>query len=81
MKYMHYVYILKSPQHNQIYTGSSSNLKKRLQEHNQGKSIHTNKFRPWKLSAYIAFETKLKARSFESYLKTGSGIAFQRKHL
>jgi hypothetical protein len=30
--------------------GMTTDLKRRLREHNQGKSSHTTKFRPWKLS-------------------------------
>jgi putative endonuclease len=78
---MHYVYILKSINHDQIYTGLTSNLKNRVSDHNSGKSSHTRKFKPWKLVTYIAFSEKETAESFERYLKTGSGIAFARKHL
>ena len=78
--YMYYVYILKGKNSNHIYTGFTTDLEKRLKDHNSGKSIHSNKFRPWKLVAYIAFETEDRAREFEHYLKTGSGIAFARRH-
>ena len=77
---MHYVYILKSKKYNEVYTGSTSNLKERVIEHNSGKSSHTKKFKPWKLVTYFAFEDKVTAQNFEEYLKTGSGIAFSRKH-
>jgi putative endonuclease len=50
---MYYVYILRSiAQPDQTYIGSTGDLKRRLAEHNSGKSIHTNKFKPWKLEAY-----------------------------
>lgn len=78
---MYYVYILKSEIEDQVYTGFTTNLEKRLKEHNSGKSIHTNKYRPWKIVAAIKFDSEQKAREFEKYLKTGSGIAFARKHL
>jgi putative endonuclease len=63
------------------YLGMTSNLKQRLQEHNAGKSSHTSKFKPWKLTAYIAFTDRSKAEAFERYLKSGSGHAFARKRL
>jgi putative endonuclease len=47
---MWYVYIIRSinfPE--QEYIGATSNLKRRLPEHNAGKSAHTAKFKPWKL--------------------------------
>lgn len=56
-------------------------VKRRLEEHNAGKSIHTNKFRPWKLVSYTAFVDKFKAEKFEAYLKTSSGRAFAKKRL
>jgi len=52
---MYYVYILRSENSpDQTYVGSTSDLRKCLAEHNAGKSIHTNKFKPWNLMAYIA---------------------------
>lgn len=78
---MYYVYLIESLAARQQYIGFSTDLAMRLKAHNQGKSVHTNKFKPWKLTTYIAFDTKEKAQHFERYLKTGSGIAFQRKHL
>lgn len=77
---MVYVYILKSEAADQIYTGLTSDIKRRFGEHNNGHTSHTNKYKPWKLIAYIGFESERTARAFESYLKTGSGIAFSRKH-
>ncbi|MGI8634622.1 MAG: GIY-YIG nuclease family protein [Segetibacter sp.] len=55
---MYYVYILKSKIADQIYTGVTSDLKRRIYEHNSGYSIHTNKFKPWELTNYIAFTNK-----------------------
>ncbi|MSP53884.1 MAG: hypothetical protein EXR81_06535 [Gammaproteobacteria bacterium] len=47
-----YVYLLQSKNYpTQRYIGSTKNIKQRLQEHNQGKSIHTSKFKPWKVIA------------------------------
>ena len=77
---MYYVYILKSVRNiNQVYVGSSSNLKKRLESHNSGTNKHRPKFKPWEIVWYCAFSTKEKAIAFEQYLKSASGIAFRRK--
>lgn len=79
---MYYVYILRSVSHsNQTYIGSTGNLRTRIEQHNSGKSIHTNKFRPWKLEAYIALPSKRLAEEFEKYLKSGSGRAFTVRRL
>jgi predicted GIY-YIG superfamily endonuclease len=44
---MYYVYLLRSKDHpNQTYVGSTSDLRKRLAEHNAGKSIYSDRFKP-----------------------------------
>ncbi len=78
---MHYVYILQSKsESDRYYVGSSVDPARRLEEHNAGKSIHTNKHRPWRLSVSIGFADVSKSLSFERYLKSGSGRAFAKKH-
>jgi putative endonuclease len=70
---MYYVYLLRSAaKRNETYVGSTSDLKKRLADHNSGKSTHTNKFKPWELEAYVAFPHEELAHNFEKHLKTGS---------
>jgi len=77
---MFHVYILKSINFpTTMYIGYSTNLKQRLIEHNNGKSIYTSKYRPWQLEACITFKEKSKAIAFEKYLKSGSGRAFSKK--
>lgn len=79
-KIMFYTYILQSitnPEH--FYVGYTNDLKKRIQTHNAGGSVHTSKFKPWKLYGYIAFDTKEKAKRFEKFLKSGNGRTFQKK--
>ena len=63
------------------YVSVTSNLKQRLAEHNGGKSPHTSKYIPWKLVTYVAFSDERKAKTFELYLKSGSGHAFAKKRL
>lgn len=77
---MFYVYLLRSEaEPSQRYTGFTTNVGERLTAHYQGKSTHTAKYRPWRLAAYFAFEDERKAREFEHYLKSGSGMAFANK--
>ncbi|QFI65570.1 hypothetical protein EKH55_0696 [Sinorhizobium alkalisoli] len=59
----------------------TADLRRRLQEHNAGKSSHTAKLRPWRLETYIAFSDRTRAEAFERYLKSGSGHAFASKRL
>lgn len=79
---MYYVYLLQSKSDpSQRYTGYTTDLKKRYEDHNSGHSIHTAKYKPWKLVGYHAFSDKRKAQEFEYYLKSGSGKAFANKRL
>ncbi len=78
---MHYVYVLRSKNFDEIYIGQTADLKKRLTDHNSGKSKHTSKYKPWNIAGYYAFSIKEKAVLFEKYLKTASGKAFMRKRL
>lgn len=79
---MYYVYHIQSENNSdRYYVGLTSDVERRLEEHNAGKSIHTNKFKPWKLPTYTAFVDKSRAEKFEAYLKTSSGRAFAKKRL
>lgn len=79
---MYYVYLLESViDSSRRYVGfTAKGVPERLQEHNAGKSTHTNKHKPWKCIVFMAFECKEKAEKFEIYLKYGSGHAFANKH-
>lgn len=77
---MFYVYLIESlSTYGQRYVGLTADLKRRMQEHNSGKSAHTSKYRPWRLVTYLTFSDRAKAESFETYLKSGSGHAFATK--
>ena len=77
----HYVYRLRSESSpDQIYTGLTDDLAARLKKHNEGGVPHTSKFRPWHIQTEIAFRDRDKAVAFETYLKSGSGREFARRH-
>jgi len=79
---MYYVYIIRSVNYpDEIYVGHTSDLKKRISNHNCGTTQHTERFRPWDLILYMGFKNKMKAIEFEKYLKSGSGRAFRAKRL
>lgn len=79
---MKYVYMIESiPHPDQRYIGLTSDIKERLKAHNEGRSKHTSKFKPWKLVTHLAFSEASKASEFEKYLKSGSGKAFAGKRL
>jgi len=77
---MYYVYFLKLAD-GAIYTGSTTDIKKRIIKHNKGDVLATKGKRPIKLVFYCAFKTKERAIKFEMYLKSGSGQSFRNKHL
>jgi predicted GIY-YIG superfamily endonuclease len=81
MANFHYVYILVSESGPcRHYTGLTDDLSKRLKAHNSGRLPYTARHRPWRIDVAIAFRSKKRARSFESYLKSHSGRAFASKH-
>ena len=78
---VYYTYVLESTgRPGTRYIGHTSNLRRRLEQHNAGENRSTAKHRPWKLVLYIAFETRTRACRFERYLKSGSGHAFANRH-
>ena len=79
---MHYVYILQSELNGELYTGSTNNLRKRFQEHNNGNVISTKRYRPWKLVYYEAYRTEELARRREKRLKyNGNAMRELRKRI
>jgi putative endonuclease len=79
---LQYVYLIRSvSKPDEKYVGLTADLKRRLKDHNSGKSPHTSKFMPWRLETYIAFSDLRKAQLFERYLKSGSGHAFANRRL
>jgi putative endonuclease len=66
---MYYVYIIKDNNSNKIYIGYTSDLKKRIKEHSQGKPGYTKSRGPWELIYYEAFKDRKLARKRELSLK------------
>lgn len=78
---MYYVYLLKSTLKNFYYTGCTSNLKKRLTEHNCGEVDSTKAYRPFKLVYYEACLNEKDAYLREKYLKSRLGKNYLKKRL
>lgn len=70
---MFYIYIIQSKINNNIYIGFTSDLRKRLIEHNQGLNFSTKRYMPWKLIYYEACLEQNDAKRREKYLKTTQG--------
>lgn len=70
---MFYTYILKSKKNEKLYIGYTSNLRKRLVEHNQGSNLSTKSGKPWEIIYYESCIDKNDAKRRENYLKTTQG--------
>jgi len=66
---MHYVYVLKSEVDQKLYIGVSSDLRRRLEEHNSMQNRSTKCRVPFKLIYYEAYAAKQDAVIRERKLK------------
>jgi len=78
---MFYTYVLKSKKDNEMYIGFSSNLKKRVEEHQKGLVEITKSRRPFELVYYEACCDKKKAIKREKALKTGFGRSYLKRRI
>src|SRR5262245_24361540 len=69
----HYVYVLESISEQTLYIGYTTDLLRRLKEHNEGKNQSTKHSRPWKVIFYEAYRDQSDAERREKYLKTNQG--------
>lgn len=63
------MYILKSLKDKKLYIGSTSDLNKRLKEHNSGSVLSTKQRRPFKLVYFEGYVLEEEARHREHNLK------------
>lgn len=66
---MFYVYVLKSDKDNDLYIGSTNDLRRRMSEHQKGYSFSTSFRRPFALVYYEAYRNERDARTREQKLK------------
>ena len=78
---MNYVYVLMSEKDGKFYTGSTNDLKRRLDEHNSGKVEATKRRKPFSLIYYEACIPEKDARQPEKYLKSGMGKKYIKDRL
>ncbi len=67
-----YVYVLRNGD-GKRYVGFTTDLRRRLEEHNAGQNLSTKPYRPWTLIFYEAFLSEADAKRRERYLKTTQG--------
>lgn len=77
---MWYVYFLQLS-NDDIYVGSTNDLKRRFVSHQAGHVLSTKAHLPAALKSYVAVETAEHARELEAYFKSGSGKAIALKRL
>lgn len=77
----YYTYILKSEKDGKMYTGSTRDLRKRLEQHNSGQSTYTKGRGPFRIIYYEACLLLEQARSRELYLKSGMGKRYLKNRL
>jgi putative endonuclease len=58
----------------------TTDVEKRLKEHNAGKTKSTKGYRPWILVFTEQFSTRFSARTREKYLKSGIGKEFIKQY-
>jgi len=78
---MYYTYVLKSIEFDYHYIGLTSNLEKRLGEHNSGKTQSNKHYKPFQLIYFEEAETRDIARKREKYLKSAAGRRYLQKKL
>lgn len=69
---MYYVYLIQSERNGRIYTGYTSDLKRRMREHQSGSSPYTRNNGPYELVYYEAYASEDDAREREKQLKLRS---------
>jgi len=79
MKY--YVYVLISEKDGLFYTGYTSNLNLRLEQHNEGFVKSTKYRRPLKLIYWEGCLNQQDATRREKYLKSGNGKIYLKNRL
>ena len=78
---MFVVYVIQSQKDSRLYKGFTSDIKKRLKEHNSGKSKSTKPYLPWVLVYSENVPNRIEARTREKYLKSGIGRDYLKKIL
>jgi putative endonuclease len=70
---IYYIYAIKSVIKNYIYVGLTANTDRRIAEHNDRKEKTTRSYAPFRTILIEEFDTRIKARKREKYLKSGAG--------
>lgn len=77
----YYTYVLKSEKDSKLYIGYTKDLRKRLIQHNSGKSTYTKGRGPFIIIYYEACLSEELSKSRELYLKSGMGRRYLKNRL
>ncbi|MBN2015206.1 GIY-YIG nuclease family protein [Candidatus Dojkabacteria bacterium] len=77
----YYVYVLQSLKNEYFYIGFTTNLKKRVSDHNNGRNTSTKNRKPLKLIYFEGYLNKKDALGREKFLKSGSGMRYLKKQM
>ena len=78
---MYCVYVIYSESVNKYYIGQTSNLTRRIEEHNTRNDRYTSNKGPWKLMYFEEFESRSEAMKREKFFKTGKGREYWKNKL
>ncbi|MEK9206995.1 MAG: GIY-YIG nuclease family protein, partial [Patescibacteria group bacterium] len=55
------------------YVGHTNDIKRRLRDHNSGKTVFSKRYAPWSIIYQEQFETLIDSVKREKYLKSATG--------
>ena len=76
-----YTYVIQSVKNERLYTGHTTDLRRRLKEHNTGHSGWTKNRGPYELIYYESCTNIQDAQSRELFLKSGMGKRYIKNRL
>lgn len=76
---IYYIYAIVSEVDQRIYVGFTTDVQKRLKEHNNGKTTSTKGYRPRNILVVEEVTNREEARKREKYLKSGVGKEYLKK--
>lgn len=77
----YYVYVIESTKHDRLYIGYTTDLNKRLREHNRKMVFSTKPYIPWRIIHFEGYLNKKDAERRERYLKSSQGMRLLKRML
>ena len=77
----HFLYVLESKIDRSWYIGYTTDVARRLTDHNRSKNTSTKAKKPWQILYFEAYRDKRDALGREKFLKSGSGRKYLKKQM